>query len=88
MNLHQMHDLRTWHLRHGIEHPVERQIWEAVLTLWLLGWSSLPALVLADAAWLLVGCLGLIALPRAYVATRARLHRRGHLRCDWLLLLR
>ncbi len=88
MNLEQLDGLRNWHLRHGQTRRVERHAWESVLTLWLLGWSGIPAALLSSSAWMPLACLALIASPSAYVALRARLHRRGHLRCDWLILLR
>ena len=88
MNLNQLHSLKSWHLRQDSAKRVEWQLWEAVLTLWLLGWTGIPAALLAGPAWMPLACMGLIALPSAYVLLRSRLHRQRRLRCDWLVLIR
>ena len=88
MTLDQFQDLRVWHLRHRNDHPTEGHVWTMVLTLWMVGWVGTPA------AWLLrwdttaLTTAALIFLPGLYVWARSRLHRRGHLRCDWLVALR
>ena len=47
MNLRQMSDLKRWHVAHRDAAPLETQAWDAVLTLWLLGWMGpAPALLL------------------------------------------
>ena len=88
MTLHQFHALRQWHLRHWREHPLEKNLWEAVLTLWLMGWVGGAVSLLLNLPWVEVGCLALLFLPSAYVAMRARLHRSARLRCDWINSLR
>lgn len=88
MTLNQLHSLKTWHLRQGSTKRVEWQLWEAVLTLWLLGWTAIPAALLAGGPWMPLVCVGLIALPSSYVLLRSALHRQGRLRCDWLALVR
>ena len=88
MTLNQLQSLKVWHLRQGSSKRVEWQLWEAVLTLWLLGWTGIPAALLAGSAWMPLACMGLIGLPSAYVLLRSRLHRHGRLRCDWLVLVR
>lgn len=82
MTLDQFHDLKTWHTCHA--RPLENHVWNAVLTLWLIGWIGPPVAWLAgnDTAALLAPLL--LLAPGAYVALRRRLHRRHHLRCDWL----
>jgi hypothetical protein len=88
MTLDQFQQLKQWHLRHRDDHPMEGHIWSALVTLWMVGWVGTPT------AWLLrwhetalVTAL-FIFVPGAYVAWRARLHRRGRLRCDWIIALR
>lgn len=84
MTLDQMASLKRWHVSHRHTGWLELQVWDLMLTLWVLGWAGLPlALLLAPAEgpW---ACLLGVAAPHAYVALRAHLHRRGHLRCDWL----
>ena len=88
MTLHQFHALKQWHLRHWRDHPLEKNLWEAVLTLWLMGWVGGAVSLLLNLPWVEVCCLGLLFLPSAYVAMRARWHRTGRLRCDWISSLR
>lgn len=88
MTLEQFRNLRLWHLRHMREHPLEKQIWDLVLTFWLTGWVGAPAAFMTRAAWALVICGTLLFLPGAYVNLRRRLHRRQVLRCDWIGALR
>ena len=88
MTLHQFHALKQWHLRHWRDHPLEKNLWEAVLTLWLMGWVGGAVSLLLNLPWVEVFCLALLFLPSAYVAMRARWHRAGRLRCDWISSLR
>ena len=82
MTLGQYHALRIWHCTH--QHPLERNAWDAVLTLWILGWAGFPAAWLLSLSWAEAGCLLMLFVPSAYVAWRRGLHRAGRLRCDWL----
>jgi hypothetical protein len=88
MTLDQLHDLKLWHQRHLLERPIEKHVWDAVLTFWMIGWVGGPASFLIHLRWALVVCLALLFLPGAYVALRRRLHRRRLLRCDWIAALR
>ena len=88
MTLQQFHELKVWHQRQGRRHPVEKSLWEAVLTVWLLGWVGAPTAFLLNAGWAEAACASLLFLPGAYVTLRCWLHRRGHLRCDWIGALR
>jgi hypothetical protein len=88
MTLGQLHALKVWHMRHWRDHPLEKDTWDAVLTLWLIGCvGGAPALIL-DVGWAQLSCLLLLFLPSAYVALRRWLHRTGRLRCDWITALR
>ncbi|MFZ3128272.1 MAG: hypothetical protein WA136_09675 [Rhodoferax sp.] len=82
--LSELHRIRRWHVEHAQDHPLEYQLWDAVLTSWLMGWVGwLPTWAL-DAWWAAVPCvLGMLA-PGLYVGWRARAHVRHRLRCDWL----
>lgn len=82
--LSELHRIRRWHVEHAQDHPLEYQLWDAVLTSWLMGWVGwLPTWAL-DAWWAAVPCvLGMLA-PGLYVGWRARAHARHRLRCDWL----
>ena len=88
MTLGQFQSLKLWHSHHSRTQPLEKNTWEAVLTLWMMGWAGVPAAMLLGLVWAQAACLLLIFLPRVYVGWRARLHRRGRLRCDWITALR
>jgi hypothetical protein len=75
--------MKTWHQRHWRDQPVEKHVWDIVLTHWLAGWVGIPPAFLIHARWVELGCVALLFLPGAYVALRRRLHRSGVLRCDW-----
>jgi hypothetical protein len=87
MTLHQFHALKVWHTRQGDRHPIERAMWDAVLTLWLAGWVGGPAAFLLDRPWAELACLGVVFLPGCYVSVRRQLHRAQRLRCDWMAAL-
>jgi hypothetical protein len=88
MTLQQFQSLRRWHLRHWHNKPVETHIWDAVVTLWMTGWVAGPAGLLLQIEWAWTGSCALLFLPGLYVALRDRMHRRGTLRCDWIIVLR
>jgi hypothetical protein len=84
LTLAEIHRIKRWHVEHRDQHPLEYQLWDAVLCLWLMGWIGwLPVFVLdVDWAWPL--CLLAMSAPRLYVAWRRHAHRLRRLRCDWL----
>ena len=88
MTLTQFQDLKAWHLRHWREQPLEKQAWDGVLTLWMIGWVGGPATLVLQQPALAAACLALLFLPNRYVALRRRLHIKHRLRCDWLGMLR
>jgi hypothetical protein len=86
LTLAQLQRLRHWRAlqRARRSHRLECAVWEAVLTLWMLGWTAwLPALAL-QLQTLLPLCMVAIFLPQLYAYGRARAHALGQLRCDWL----
>lgn len=88
MNLQQLHDLKLWHDAHGNDRPVEHALYNGVLGAWVCGWVMLPLLMAFD-TWLLTpASLVLTLLPESYHHLRTLLHRRGLLRCDWLVAVR
>ena len=87
MNLAQFQDLRTWHLRHWREQPLEKHFWDVVLTFWLIGWVGGPVSLVLQQPVALTASFALLFLPNHYVALRRRLHRNRRLRCDWLTML-
>jgi hypothetical protein len=88
LKLDQFHDLKLWHQRHRREQPLEKHVWDMVLTFWLAGWVGAPAAFLIHAGWALILCGALVFLPSAYVALRRVLHRLQWVRCDWLRTLK
>ncbi|HET9644553.1 MAG TPA: hypothetical protein VFP68_14645 [Burkholderiaceae bacterium] len=88
MTLQQLSVVKQWHVAHRRERPVELHMWDAMLTLWLLGWFGIPAAVLLDQLYTVVLCGVLLYAPTLYVQLRRRLHAGGRLRCDWLVALR
>jgi hypothetical protein len=83
MSLDDLQRIKKWHVAHRQDHPVEYQIWDAMLTLWVMGWVGwLPAFAF-DALWSAPLCVLAMAAPSLYVAWRLKAHRAGRLRCDW-----
>ena len=84
LTLAELGRIKHWQLAHKDQQPLEYQAWDAVLTLWVMGWVGwLPALAL-ELLWAWPLCLLGVAAPRLYVSWRARAHRARRLRCDWL----
>jgi len=86
MRLQEFHSLKVWHQKHG-RYPVEKNVWDAVLTLWVMGWVGAPTAFLVHAGWVEAACLSVLFLPGLYVALRRALHRSHVLRCDWISAL-
>lgn len=84
MTLQQLATIKRWHLTHPRRGSVEMQVWDAMLTCWVLGWMGVPPAVVLAPAYGVALCAVLFFAPSIYVWLRVRLHRRGVLRCDWL----
>jgi hypothetical protein len=85
MTLDELQRIKRWHVAHRLDHPVEYQAWDAMLTLWVVGWVGwLPACAFG-AQWSVPFCALAAAAPSMYVAWRAKAHRAGRLRCDWIV---
>ena len=84
MTLDQLQRIKQWHVAHRHERPLEYHLWDAVLTLWLMGWVGwLPTLAFA-VWWAAPLCLVGTVAPTLYVGWCLRAHSRQRLRCDWL----
>ena len=84
LTLEELQRIRRWLVAHRADHPLEFHLWDAVMTLWVLGWMGIvPALLLDLPAWLPVCAVGLVT-PSLYIRWRQRAHAVGRLRCDWL----
>ena len=79
--------INQWHKSYADAHPVECQVWDAVLTVWVMGWIAwLPALIF-DTVWVYPLCLLGLMAPKMYVRLRGTAQRCGALRCEWLKFL-
>lgn len=87
MTLQQFQELKLWHQRQGRRHPVERALWDVVLTVWLLGWIGAPTAIILQLGWAECACVSVLFLPGIYVAVRRRMHAKRWLRCDWIIAL-
>ena len=84
MTLNELQRIKKWHVAHRNEHPVEYHLWDAMLTLWVMGWVGwLPAYAF-EQFWSMPLCVLATAAPSMYVAWRMKAHRAQKLRCDWL----
>jgi hypothetical protein len=84
MTLDELQRIKQWHVAHRGDHPVEYHLWDAILTVWLMGWVGwLPALAFG-VVWATPLCMLAMFAPTLYVAWRMKAHRTHRLRCDWL----
>lgn len=79
--------IKFWLVEHRGDHPIESYAWDAVLTLWLMGWSGIPAALLLWVPLGVIACVLLVWVPSVYVHWRRRWHDAGRLRCDWRAML-
>ena len=84
LTLAKLQRIKKWHVEHRSEHPLEYQLWDTMLILWVLGRVGwLPAFAL-DAAWAYPLCLMAMLAPNFYARARAQAHGSQKIRCDWL----
>lgn len=84
MDLDTLQRIKRWHVAHQRERPVECYTWDAMLTLWVVGWVGwIPAFTF-DALWAapLLACA--MSAPTMYVTLRQKAHKARRLRCDWI----
>ena len=84
MRLGELERIKRWHEAHRVKHPLEYQLWDGMLTLWLLGWLGWMPVVILQTLWLLPICLAGIWAPGLYVRWRQRVHAAQRVRCDWI----
>ena len=87
ITLAQMQRLKEWREAQRGGRALERQLWEIVLTVWLMGWIGWIPAFASEASWAYPLCLLGMLAPGLYVYWRARAHERRYLRCDWLDLV-
>jgi hypothetical protein len=84
LTLSKLQRIKKWHVAHRSEHPLEYQLWDVMLILWVMGRVGwLPAFTL-DAPWAYPLCLLAVLAPSLYVSWRQQAHAMQRLRCDWL----
>ena len=84
LTLAEMQRIKQWHVAHRDDHPLEYQLWDALLSLWLMGWIGCWAAFALDAWWAWPWCVLAMGAPRLYVSWRWHAHQNHRLRCDWL----
>lgn len=84
LTLNQLQHIKQWHVAHEADHPLEYQLWDVMLTLWMMGWVGWLPVFALEALWAYPLCALAIYSPRLYVGWRARAHASQRLRCDWL----
>jgi hypothetical protein len=83
MSINELERIKRWHVAHRAQQPLEYHTWDAMLTLWVMGWVGLCPVLLYN-PWLLPLCAVGIGAPDMYVHLRQRAHQRCSLRCDWV----
>ena len=84
MTLNELQRIKRWHVNHKHDHPLEYHLWDAVLTLWLMGWVGWVPAYAFDDMWAAPLCLAAMCAPSLYVRWRAGADAARKLRCDWL----
>ena len=84
MTLNELQRIKKWHVAHRQQHPIEYHLWDAMLTLWVMGWVGwLPAYAF-EQFWTMPLCVLATAAPSIYVTWRNKAHQARRVRCDWL----
>jgi hypothetical protein len=84
MSLDELQRIKRWHVAHQREHPLEYHLWDAMLTLWMIGWVGwIPAFTFG-ALWAAPLLAAAMSAPTMYVTWRFKAHQAQRLRCDWL----
>jgi hypothetical protein len=84
MSLTELQRIKQWHVAHHRDHPVEYHLWDALLTLWVMGWVGWLPSYAFEQFWAMPLCAFAMAGPSLYVGWRMKAHRARKLRCDWL----
>jgi hypothetical protein len=84
MTLDELQRIKQWAVSHREQQPVEYHTWDAMLTVWLVGWVGwIPAFTFG-AIWAAPLLAAAMSAPTIYVAWRRQAHEARRLRCDWL----
>ena len=88
MTLQQLSALKHWQVAHRFDCPIEFHTWDAMLTLWVIGWMGAPSALILWQPLDMALCLVFFFSPSLYVWWRLRLHEQRRVRCDWLHVVR
>ena len=67
MTLNELQRIKQWHVAHRADHPIEYHLWDAILTLWVMGWVGFLPAYAFEQFWTLPLCALAIAAPGMYV---------------------
>lgn len=84
LSLRELERIKRWHVAHRLDHPLEYQLWDGMLTFWVMGWVGWVPAFYSHELWLVLLCVAGISAPGLYVRWRRKVHRAHRLRCDWL----
>ena len=83
MPLTELQRIKQWHMGHRHTHPLELQLWDLMLTLWVMGWVGWLPVYAFEQLWAIPLLVLAISAPGLYAFLRTRAHRAKRLRCDW-----
>lgn len=84
VSLAELQSIKRWHVENAQNHPLELQLWDVVLTNWLMGWLGWLPVWILEAWWAAPALLLGMLMPRLYVGWRVQAHHLRRLRCDWI----
>lgn len=84
LSLIEIQRIKRWHVAHRADHPLEYHLWDAVLTIWVMGYVGWVPVVVLDTWWAIPLLLASFLAPHLYVHFRRRASYAERLRCDWL----
>jgi hypothetical protein len=79
--------IKVWMRAHENSNQLEYEAFDAVLSIWLMGWVGILPTMILQLWWLLPLCVLALKTPSLYVAWRIAADAKGSLRCDWLALI-
>lgn len=84
LGLQRCQRIKVWMRSHEDSNRLEYEAFDAVLTLWVMGWVGLLPSLLLQQWWLVPLCWLAVKTPSMYVNWRIDAHTLGRLRCDWI----
>ena len=84
MKLETLQRIKQWTVKNQKDHPVEYHAWDAMLTLWMMGWVGWVPAFTFEALWAAPLLAVAMSAPTLYVTWRVKAHQSRRLRCDWI----